>query len=167
MHALLQSKYLNSTVCGAKDVKFLLNQKSCYAELCKCSFSFHSILCRKWSVDLVSTVITVLFLVMEWDWQIILHPASYWRHVIDMFSMTWRKKKKKKRSASLQKGYKNKTYEALLHCSKYFSHDFFFLREKISPLAWDTAYICKKTKNYVVHMLHWKTIRFSCKKLIK
>lgn len=167
MHALPQSKYLNSTVCGAKDVKFLLNQKSCYAELCKCSFSFHSILCRKWSVDLVSTVITVLFLVMEWDWQIILHPASYWRHVIDMFSMTWRKKKKKKGLLPYRKGIRTKPMRLCFIAANIFPMIFFFLREKISPLAWDTAYICKKTKNYVVHMLHWKTIRFSCKKLIK
>lgn len=43
--------------------------------------------------------------------------------------------KEKKRAPSLQKGYKNKSYEVLLYCSKHFSQVFFFctadLREKL------------------------------------
>lgn len=150
-----QSKYLNSTVCGARDLKFLPNQKSCCAELCEYSFSFHSILCRKWSTDLVSTLITVLFLMMEQDWHIILHPT--WRHGIDMFSMTWRKKKG---LLPYRKGIRTNPMRFCFIAANTFPKFFFFLycrsKRKIAPLAWDTVYL-KKTNSYVAHMLYCKT----------
>lgn len=79
-HAQAHSKYLNSTVFGARDMKFLSNQERHCTEICKYSVSFCYVLYRKWRVSIASKVIIVLFLLTEKLFLIQLMKEQY-RHV--------------------------------------------------------------------------------------